>query len=271
MSKQLLKEQIKFGQCDPNLFKQLKIVEGIENDAAIELLSKRATLMEIKKDKTVNIDDLHYYKLLFGDIIIRDNKIIALQHSDIILINKRLVEYFQQEEKQRKIENSIDILLEISIFKGLSYLQLKQLINESSFIKLNENRIIFHQGIIPTDCIILLVGQLQQFKSTEGIELVLNQNRKYFAIYECLNSKPMQYNVKTISECSLIKINRQSLLKLELDLKVKKELNIDFTQFKMEIIRKKEWLRFKTKVIEDANKDLEKRRLLPKLRTQSQY
>lgn len=51
--------------------------------------------MEIKKDKTVNIDDLHYYKLLLGDIIIRDNKIITLSNSDIILINKRLVEYFQ--------------------------------------------------------------------------------------------------------------------------------------------------------------------------------
>ncbi|CAK73321.1 unnamed protein product (macronuclear) [Paramecium tetraurelia] len=246
MSKQLLKEQIKFGHCDPNLFKQLKIVEGIENDAAIELLSKRATLMEIKKDKTVNMDDLYYYKLLLGDIIIREGKIIASMNSDVILINKGLVEYFQQEEKQRRIETSINMLLDISVFKGLSYHQLKQIIKESSFVKLNDNRILLHQGVVPTDCIILVEGQLQQYKSTEGVELVLNQNRKHFAIYECLNSKAMQFNVKTISECSLIKINRSSLLKFELDLKVKKEVNLDFSQFKMDIARKKDWLKFKT-------------------------
>lgn len=73
----------------------MKIVDGIENDAAIELLSKRATLIEIKKDKTVNIDDLYYYKLLLGDIIIIDNKIIALQSSDVILLKKGLIEWFQ--------------------------------------------------------------------------------------------------------------------------------------------------------------------------------
>ncbi|CAD8063984.1 unnamed protein product [Paramecium sonneborni] len=271
MNKQLLKEQIKFGLCDPNLFKQLKIVDDIESDVAFQLLSKRATLIEIKKDDIINIDNQFYYKLLLGDILIRDNKIIALQNSDVILINKGLIEWFQQEEKLNKIENCIDILFELQIFNSLSYYQLKQLVKQSIYITLNENRMLFHQGEVPTDGIILVKGQLQQFKSTEGIELVFNQNRKHFAIYECINSKPMQFNVKTKSECALIKINRKTLLKYELDLKVKKELNIDLNQFKLEIIKKKEWQKFKTKVIEEVNKDLERKRQLPKLRTQSQY
>ncbi|CAD8067919.1 unnamed protein product [Paramecium sonneborni] len=271
MSKQLLKEQIKFGQCDPQLFKQLKIVDNIESDVAFQLLSKRAILIEIKKDKTLNIENLYYYKLLLGDIVFRDNQIIALQNSDVILINKELIEYFQQEERIKKIENFINILLEINIFKGLSYYQLKQLVKECVHINLNENRKLFNQGEIPTDAFILIKGQLQLFKSTEGIELVFSQNRNHFAIYECMNSKPIQFNVITKSECSLIKINRKTLLKFEQDLKVKKEINIDLNEFKSEIFRKKEQQKFKKKVLEEVSRDLKRRGQLPKLRNQSYY
>lgn len=73
MSKLVLREQIKFGKCDPKLFYELRIVEGINDPAVLELLSKRAYLIEIKKGKSIPFQKDKYYKLLFGEYEIEDN------------------------------------------------------------------------------------------------------------------------------------------------------------------------------------------------------
>lgn len=55
-------------------------------------------------------------------------------------------------------------------------------------------------------------------------------NKNYVAIYECTNSKAMQYKVRTDSECELLKLERKVLLKLENDLKIKKEETIEISK-----------------------------------------
>ncbi|TNV74284.1 hypothetical protein FGO68_gene15334 [Halteria grandinella] len=153
---------------------------------------------------------------------------------------------------------------------------MKSLIKRSNILRVNENRVLYSEGQVPTDCIVVIKGCLELYKHIQGIQIKVDQNRKLIGLNECLNALKLQYNVRTTKQTQIIVINRETLLKFEPFLKKEKIKHYSIEQ--NDIKREVEWHKIKKSkqlcklgIIDEVYTEISNKRKQQRIRTNSYY
>lgn len=83
--------------------------------------------------------------------------------------------------------------------------------------RINENRTIIEEGVIPKDAFVISKGTLKYFRKVKGrnVEFKSIGKREPILLYECLNLRPAEYSIITSSSCYVLLIERRTLLESE--------------------------------------------------------